>query len=139
MILFDSLECGDFAHEKADFRGLVHGMFKTEHLRVTCRHGRNGALGNDCRYDPSVYAGGHLCRTGCSRIGRILCDHDHGVFPVDPNGVPFTASYIACTGDPIADLTEDMAADGTTVQEQRGKKNLKIQDFCCTSFFMLRL
>lgn len=40
MILFDSLECGDFAHEKADFRGLVHGMFKTEHLRVTCRHGR---------------------------------------------------------------------------------------------------
>ena len=37
--------------------------------------------------------------------------HDHGVFPADPNGVPFTTSYIACTGDPIADLTEDMAAE----------------------------
>lgn len=37
--------------------------------------------------------------------------HNHGVFPVDPNGVPFTAAYIACTGDPIADLSEDMAAE----------------------------
>ena len=37
--------------------------------------------------------------------------HDHGVFPVDPNGVPFTTAYIACTGDPIADLTEDMGAE----------------------------
>ena len=37
--------------------------------------------------------------------------HDHGVFPVDPSGVPFTTSYIACTGDPIADITEDMAAE----------------------------
>lgn len=46
--------------------------------------------------------------------------HNHGVFPCDPNGVPFTTSYIACTGDPITDITEDLAADGTTVQEQRG-------------------
>ncbi len=37
--------------------------------------------------------------------------HNHGVFPCDPNGVPFTASYIACTGDPIADISEDMAAE----------------------------
>lgn len=37
--------------------------------------------------------------------------HDHGLFPADPNGVPFTASYIACTGDPIADIAEDMAAE----------------------------
>ncbi len=37
--------------------------------------------------------------------------HDCGVFPADPNGVPFTASYIQCTGDPIADLHEDLAAD----------------------------
>lgn len=37
--------------------------------------------------------------------------HNHGVFPVDPNGVPFTTAYIACTGDPIADLSEDMAAE----------------------------
>ena len=37
--------------------------------------------------------------------------HGNGVFPADPNGVPFTTSYIACTGDPIADLSEDMAAE----------------------------
>ena len=37
--------------------------------------------------------------------------HDCGLFPCDPNGVPFTAAYIACTGDPVADLTEDMAAE----------------------------
>ena len=37
--------------------------------------------------------------------------HGTGVFPADPNGVPFTSAYIACTGDPIADLTEDMAAE----------------------------
>ena len=37
--------------------------------------------------------------------------HNHGVFPVDPNGVPFTAAYIQCTGDPIADISEDMAAE----------------------------
>ncbi len=37
--------------------------------------------------------------------------HNHGVYPVNPDGVPFTASYVQCTGDPIADLTEDMAAE----------------------------
>lgn len=37
--------------------------------------------------------------------------HDHGVYPSDPNGVPFTASYIQCTGDPVADLVEDLAAE----------------------------
>ncbi len=37
--------------------------------------------------------------------------HNHGVFPSDPNGVPFTAAYIQCTGDPITDITEDLAAE----------------------------
>lgn len=37
--------------------------------------------------------------------------HNHGVFPADPNGVPFTASYIQCTGDPITDITFDLAAE----------------------------
>lgn len=37
--------------------------------------------------------------------------HNHGVYPADPNGVPFTAAYIQCTGDPIADLVEDLAAE----------------------------
>lgn len=37
--------------------------------------------------------------------------HDHGLFWTDVNGVPWTAKYIACLGDPITDLTEDMAAE----------------------------
>ena len=37
--------------------------------------------------------------------------HGHGVYPANPDGVPFTAAYIQCTGDPIADLHEDMAAE----------------------------
>lgn len=60
----------------------------------------------------------HQCMQGatCAELdaaglGGYYVIHDRGVFPVDPNGVPFTASYIACTGDPIADLTEDMAAE----------------------------
>lgn len=38
-------------------------------------------------------------------------EHGHGMFPVDVNGVPFTTTYFAATGDPIADLSEDMAAE----------------------------
>lgn len=38
-------------------------------------------------------------------------EHDHAIFPADANGVPFTAAYIATTGDWNADLTEDMAAE----------------------------
>jgi len=37
--------------------------------------------------------------------------HDHGLFWTDANGVPWSAKYIACLGDPITDLVEDMAAE----------------------------
>lgn len=37
--------------------------------------------------------------------------HDHALFPVDANGVPFTAAYIETTGDFVADLESDMAAE----------------------------
>lgn len=37
--------------------------------------------------------------------------HKRGIFPFDQSGVPFTASYIASTGDAIVDLQEDMAAE----------------------------
>ena len=38
-------------------------------------------------------------------------EHGMSQFPTDANGVPFTAAYFAATGDPIADLSEDMAAE----------------------------
>ena len=47
-------------------------------------------------------------------------DHTTGVYPVAASGPSFTCDYFQSKGDPITDLHEDMAADGTTVQEQRG-------------------
>lgn len=38
-------------------------------------------------------------------------EHGKGIYPQDSNGIPFTASYFAVTGDPLADLAEDMAAE----------------------------
>ncbi len=38
-------------------------------------------------------------------------EHSKAIFPTDANGVPFTAAYFATTGDPLADLSEDMAAE----------------------------
>lgn len=38
-------------------------------------------------------------------------EHGKGLYPTDSNGVPFTAAYFATTGDAIADLEEDLAAE----------------------------
>ena len=38
-------------------------------------------------------------------------EHGYGLYPTDANGVPFTVGYFASTGDPLADLSEDMAAE----------------------------
>ena len=38
-------------------------------------------------------------------------EHNRALFPTDANGVPFTAAYFATTGDPLADIAEDMAAE----------------------------
>ena len=37
--------------------------------------------------------------------------HGVDIYPSSAAGVPFTASYIACKGDPIANLQEDLAAE----------------------------
>lgn len=44
-------------------------------------------------------------------LGGLFAQHDSGLFPADAMGVPFTASYIETTGDFIADLESDMAAE----------------------------
>lgn len=38
-------------------------------------------------------------------------DHTTAVYPTAASGAPFTAASIAVTGDTIADLSEDMAAE----------------------------
>ena len=37
--------------------------------------------------------------------------HGTGIFLANPNGVPWSASYISVKGDPVADLTADMSAE----------------------------
>lgn len=44
-------------------------------------------------------------------MGGYYADHDKGIYPVNGDGVPFTASYIAVKGNPVVDLTEDLAAE----------------------------
>ncbi len=41
-------------------------------------------------------------------------DHTAGVYPTAASGSPWNAASMAVKGDLIADLTEDLAADGTT-------------------------
>ena len=38
-------------------------------------------------------------------------DHGMGVYPVNASGIPWTAAYFSTTGDPLADISEDMAAE----------------------------
>ena len=39
-------------------------------------------------------------------------DHTTGLYPIAASGDPFTAATFQSLGDPISDLTEDLAADG---------------------------
>jgi spore coat protein JC len=48
-----------------------------------------------------------------SGFDTYFVDHTTGIYPVAASGAPFTAAYFQSKGDPITDLVEDMAADGT--------------------------
>lgn len=41
----------------------------------------------------------------------IYTEHGKGIYPSDSLGNPFTVTYFAVTGDILADLSEDMAAE----------------------------
>ena len=41
-------------------------------------------------------------------------DHAVGVYPQAASGTPWSAGGVGVKGDPMADLVEDLAADGTT-------------------------
>ena len=38
-------------------------------------------------------------------------EHNKALYPTDANGMPFTVTYFATTGDPLADISENMAAE----------------------------
>lgn len=44
-------------------------------------------------------------------LDAYYSEHGKGVYPVNADGVPYSATYFSITGDPIADLYEDMAAE----------------------------
>ena len=44
-------------------------------------------------------------------LGDRYTDHRKALFYTDASGNPWTATYIQAKGDPIADITEDMAAE----------------------------
>jgi len=44
-------------------------------------------------------------------LGDHYANHEHALFYHDAAGNPWTATYIAAKGDPIADLYEDIAAE----------------------------
>ncbi len=46
-----------------------------------------------------------------SGFDGYFVNHTAGVFPCDTSGVPFDTKYIASTGDVLADLNEDLAAE----------------------------
>ena len=46
-------------------------------------------------------------------------DHTASVYPTSASGFPWSAASMAVKGDLIADLTEDLAADGATGQARK--------------------
>lgn len=57
-----------------------------------------------------------------SGFAPYYVDHTVGVWPQSAGGFPFSASQFQVTGDPITDLTEDLAADATIAKEQLAPK-----------------
>ena len=51
-------------------------------------------------------------------LAPYFVDHTLGLWPQSAGGVPWSATTFQSKGDPITDLTEDMAADATTTKEQ---------------------
>ena len=49
-----------------------------------------------------------------SGFDKYYVDHTLALWPQSAGGVPFTSTFFQSKGDPITDLTEDLAADGTT-------------------------
>ena len=46
-----------------------------------------------------------------SAFAPYFVDHTTGVYPTAASGTPFTAAFLQVKGDPICDLTEDLAAE----------------------------
>lgn len=53
-----------------------------------------------------------------SGFANYYVDHTAGIWPQAAGGVPFNSCEFQSKGDPLTDLFEDLAADGTTAYVQ---------------------
>ena len=69
-------------------------------------------------------------------LGAYYIDHTVGIWPQAAGGIPFNACEFQSKGDPITDLFEDLAADGTTAYVQhRSVKEVLYNLVCQTPDF----
>lgn len=64
-----------------------------------------------CTMVYQLLAGATLKELQDAGLESWYTEHHQGIYPTDSSGVPFTASYFAATGNTLADLAEDMAAE----------------------------
>lgn len=55
-------------------------------------------------------------------LAAYFVDHTTGIYPTAASGFPWNAASMQVKGDPMADLTEDLAADGQC--------SLRVQELC---------
>ena len=64
-------------------------------------------------------------------------DHTAGIYPQAASGTPWSAASMAVKGDPMADLVEDLAADGTTIQGRLCLETVENTSFFAIARFLL--
>ncbi len=64
-----------------------------------------------------------------SAFAPYFVDHTAGVYPTAASGFPWSAASMQVKGDPIADLSEDLGADGAASYRQLRKKSLQRNGF----------
>ena len=67
-----------------------------------------------------------------------FADHTTGIYPVDASGVPFNAATFQSTGDPIADLNEDLAAEQKARATYEHLMNMTANEQIIEPLFFLR-
>lgn len=64
-----------------------------------------------------------------SAFAPYFVDHTAGVYPTAASGMPWNAASMQVKGDPIADLSEDLAADAPVMEDRPPKKLLRRNGF----------
>lgn len=97
-----------FAMPDRQVAGLLNDIATEElaHLEMICTMVRQLTRGLT---PEQITAGG---------FAPYFAEHTIGIYPAGANGSPFDAATLQSVGDPVADLTEDMAADATTTKKQ---------------------